>query len=152
MIGRKNSILFFLFFLLISTMSFSQTIKKKVRKNVRAADLEMYNNNFEKALKLYRKAYELDSANAQVAYKLGTCMYSIRKYKQKSLPYFEKARSTEIPDIHYYLGNLYHLHGRFNDAIRAFQDYKNITTKKKYSNEEVDLLVNKCKTAMELVK
>lgn len=152
MSGRKNSILFFLFFLLVSTTSFSQTIKKKARKNVRAADLEMYNNNFQTALKLYRKAYEMDSTNMQVAYKLGTCLYSIRKYKQESLRYFEKARGTGISDIHYYLGSLYHLHGRFNDAIREFQEYKNITTKKTYPNEEIDLLINKCKTAIELVK
>ncbi|MBI4947028.1 MAG: PD40 domain-containing protein [Bacteroidetes bacterium] len=148
----KNIILVLLSVITASTIGFSQDEKKEIKKYIRAADLEMYNNNFKNALDLYRKAYTIDSANAQVAFKVGVCMYNFRKYKQQSLPYFEKAQHAGIPEASYFLGNLYHLSGKFEDAIRLFQEYKNNSGKKEFSNTEVDFLINKSKTAIELVK
>src|SRR3990170_7697180 len=146
--GSKFIFIFiFLALLLDGTMSFSQSIKGKVRKDVRTADIELYNNNFQKALELYQRAYAIDTANAQVAFKLGSCMYSMQKYKQQSLPYFEKAQRAGLSKSNYFLGNLYRLEGKFEESIRAFQDYKNSSGKKDFSNAEVDVLIGKSKTA-----
>lgn len=133
----------------MSAMSFSQGIKGKAAKYIRNADIEIYNNNFQKALDLYQRAYNLDTTNAKAAYKLGVCMYSIRKYKKQSLPYFEKAHKNGIVEASYYLGNLYHLNGKYSEAMRAFQEYQNSVGKKEFSDAEVDFLIGKCKTAVE---
>src|ERR1035437_7704736 len=85
-------------FCIASTAAFGQSSKGKAKKYVRTADIEMYNNNFQKALELYRRAYAIDTNDAHVAFKLGCCMYSIRKYKQESLPYFEKANKGGLPE------------------------------------------------------
>jgi tetratricopeptide (TPR) repeat protein len=146
---KRNYIFIFLAILLSGTVGFSQNVKGKVRKYVRNADIELYNNNFQKALELYRQAYALDTNNSETAYKLGICMYSIRSYKKQSLPYFEKAHRNGIVTANYYLGNLYHLQEKFGDAIRSFQEYKNIPDKKEFSNKEVDFLISKCQTAIE---
>jgi hypothetical protein len=147
---KRSNYIFILFTILLSgTLSFSQNVKGKARKYVRNADIELYNNNFQKALGLYKQAYMLDTNNSETAFKLGICMFSIRSCKQQALPYFEKARNSGITTANYYLGNLYHLKGNFKDAINAFQNYKNIPDEKDFSNIDVDFLMSKCKTAVE---
>jgi hypothetical protein len=150
--GRINIFLIFIALFLSPAVSYSQGVKGKAGKYIRTADIELFNNNFQKALELYRKAYALDSTNAKVSFKLGSCMYSIRRYKRNSLPYFEQAQQGGFPEANYYLGNLYHLNGRFEEAIHSFQNYKNIPGKKDFSNAEIDFLIGKCKTAMEFEK
>src|ERR1035437_844589 len=148
---NKNIALIFLAVIAAGAISFAQGARK-VKKYLRDADLEMYNNNFKNALDLYQRAYLLDSADSQVAFKVGTCMYNFKKYKQRSLPFFKKAQQAGILEANYYLGNIYHLSGKFEDAIQAFQDYKNSSGKKIFSNAEIDSLINKSKTAIEFVK
>lgn len=130
---------------------FAQNVRQQVRKNIRQAELELSSNNFSKALDLYRKAYQLDTANVQTAYKLGLCMYTMKKHKRESQYYFEKAQRAGILETNFYLGNLYHLQGKFEDAIRAFTVYKISARKQEFSNACIDSLVQKCKTAAELV-
>lgn len=158
----KTIYLIALLFFAVPQLS-AQHQHRKVKKYLRLADLEMYNNNFQQALELYKSAYNIDTANAKVAFKLGTCMYSIRKYKQQSLSYFEKAHTGGIADADYYLGNLYHLSGKFDDAIRVFQNYKSYKDASRLGTFSpppvggelegaVDLLIDKSKTAIELMQ
>ncbi|MBI2967252.1 MAG: PD40 domain-containing protein [Bacteroidetes bacterium] len=151
-IEKKYMIPCFLALLAAGTMTFAQSIKGKAGKHVRIADIEMYDNNFQKALELYQRAYRIDTSNARASFKLGACMYQIRKYKRESLSYFEKAHRGGVEEACYYLANLYHLSGKYEDALQAFQDYKNSTGKKEFSNKEIDFLMNKCRTAIELVQ
>lgn len=133
-----------------SSSGFSQNAKGAAKKYVRDADNELYNNNFFQALELYQKAYRLDTGNVQVTYKMATCMYGMKKYKNASLPYFEKAVKGGITDANYYLGHLYHLQENFEAAARAFQFCKSKTGRKNFLIEEIDFLIAKCKTAAEL--
>jgi tetratricopeptide (TPR) repeat protein len=152
MIRKKNFSLLFLSVFLLSNSCVSQNSKWKVKKYLRKADIEIYNNNFKKALELYQQAYILDTNDVRSAFGLATCMYRINKYKRQSLPYFEKAKRGGIAESSYYLGNLYHLNMKFDEAINAFEEYKKITGKKNFSNQEIDFLIGKCKTAKEFVK
>ncbi|MBI2269208.1 MAG: PD40 domain-containing protein [Bacteroidetes bacterium] len=152
MFKRKYLFTLFLSVLMAGSLSYAQNLKRKVKKCVRDAGIALDNNDFRKALELYQHAYQLDPKNAVLAFDLGSCMYSIRQYKRQSLPYFEQARKARIEEANYYLGNLYHLSGNFEDAIHAFQEYKNSIAQKKFSNKEIDFLLMKCKTAMELMR
>ena len=68
---------------LAGTISFAQGVKGNARKLIRTADIELYNNNFQKALELYQRAYAIDTTNARAAFKFGSCLYSMKKYKQQ---------------------------------------------------------------------
>jgi hypothetical protein len=144
----RNIILIFLT-LFLSGVGFSQNQKGKAKKYIRNADFEMYNNNIAKALDLYQQGCALDTGNSQNAFKLGICMYTIRKYKKQSVVYFEKARRGGIMQADYYLGNLYHLGGKYDQAIATFQEYKDKVSKKDFSNASIDSLITECRTAIE---
>lgn len=96
----------------------------------------------------------VDTNNAHSIFKLAVCMYQIRKYKQQSLPYFEKAKLLGMAESNYYLGNLYHLNMKFDEAVTAFEEYKNIPGKSRVlgTNQETDLLINKCRIAREFIQ
>lgn len=147
---KKKIILILVAVLTGGTMLFGQNPGRKARKYIRTADLELNDNNYSKALELYRQAYSLDTANAQYAFKLGCCMYSMKKHKRESMVYFEKALRGGILEANYYLGNLYHLQGKFEKAIQALTDYKLYCRKKTFALARIDSLINQCKTAAEL--
>src|ERR1035437_2285830 len=156
MIHMKKKIYLFVFFLQVSVVaSFAQSgntdkkTQRKILRNEREADIYFSNTDYQSALDLYRQGYKFDTTNAQVTFKIATCMYHLKKYKQESLPYFEKALHGGISAANYYLGNLYHLNGKFDEAINSFEEYKKKFGKKIFSDEEVDFLISKCKTAKE---
>lgn len=142
-----NRILISVFIFSVSGSAFAQ--KSKVKQNIREGDLYFYNNDYAPARKYYDNAYKLDSTDVKLAFKLGVSMYNLKQYKLQSLPYFEKTRNTKNPETKFYLGNLYHLNGRFQDAIVMYTDYLN-SKKKKISDAEIKILIEKSKTAIEM--
>ncbi|MBI4932199.1 MAG: PD40 domain-containing protein [Bacteroidetes bacterium] len=155
---KKNSFLFLCSLLLSLSVCFAQNentgkkIQRKVLRYERKADIYFYNSDFQSAFSLYQQAYGMDTTNVQVSFKTGICLYNFKKYKQSSLPYFEKALRGGISDANYYLGNLHHLNGKFDEAIHSFVECKKKSDKKIFSDEEVDFLISKCKTAKEMIR
>ena len=120
------------------------------KQNIREGDLYYYNNDFSNAKRFYEAAYKLDSSDLKLAFKLGVTLYNLKQYKLQSLKYFEKtlAKNSETK---FYLGNLYHLNGKFQEATAMFNEYLNYR-KKKIKEPEVNALIEKTKTAIEMVK
>lgn len=144
---RTVSKIFFSSILIFSSgNSFCQ---KTAKQNIREGDLNFYSNDFANARRYYSAAWKLDSSDAQLAFKLGVSMYNLKKYKAESLRCFEKANKGKEPETKFYLGNLYHLNGKFQEAINNFTDYTN-GEKKNFSDAEIKTLIEKSKTAMEM--
>lgn len=137
-------ICFFLFS--ISSFSFAQKTSKQ---NVREGDLYFYKYDYANARRYYANAWRMDSSDANLAFKLGVSIYDLKKFKLQSLRYFEKALSGKNHETKFYLGNLYHLNGRFEDAITMYSDYLN-NKKKKINDAEIKTLIEKSKTAMDM--
>ena len=144
------SILFFLIVFFCEN-ALAQKNKQKSRQNEREGDLYFYSDDYANARLFYADAWKYDSSSAKLALKLGVSMYNLKNFKLQSLPYFEKARSGKNPEIKFYLGNLYHLNGKFQEAIRMFTEYMN-EKKKKITNTEINGLIEKSNTAIELMK
>lgn len=127
--------------------SFSQ---KTAKQNIREGDLYFYSKDYANARRYYADAWKLDSSDAKLAFKLGVSMYNLKQYRQKSLPYFDQALNGKNPETKFYLGNLYHLNGKFQDAINMFTGYLN-NKKKKINGAEIQTLIEKSKTAIEMI-
>ena len=131
--------------------SFAQKAKHKANQNIREGDLFFYSSDYAAARVFYANAWKWDSSSADLAFKLGVSMYNLKKFKLQSLHYFEKARSGKNTETDFYLGNLYHLSGRFEEAITMFTDYLS-NKKKKITDAEIKTLIEKSKIAIELTQ
>lgn len=107
---------------------------------------------YQKALACYTKIYPGDSLNSELNYRIGICYYTSKENILKSLTYFEKCNKTDFPETAFYLGNLYHLSSKFEDAINNFEIYKLYPAKKDNDSVLVDLLISKSKNAREMTK
>ena len=99
------------------------------------------------ALKMYEALNVLDSTNKEINYKMGVCNFEIKPLRKNAMKYFLKARSGANPEAYYYLGLLYHLSGKFNNAIECYSNYKKSKSQKEHSTKEIDDLIEKSHTA-----
>lgn len=131
---------------------FAQKDKGTIKKMKEADNLVLLNDYYN-ALDIYKEIWAKDSSDAKLAYQVGFCMYNMRSTKSGALPYFEKALKGGVEKASYYLGNLYHLDFRFEEALNAYNRYTSIPeSTRDYSNTEVDRLKAATMTAMEMMK
>ncbi len=125
---------------------------KDAYKNIKEGDalFEMWTaGKFMQALDFYLKAYEYNSQNAELNYKIGYC-YLRTTYKRKALKYLQaayKLKPDVALDINLFLGEACQYNYMFDDAIKEYQKfnakansdlrmiYSGVTTKK----------INECK-------
>lgn len=121
---------------------------KTIKEANRFFDLGDYNN----ARKLFAEAYTADSNDANIAYKLGVCMYNLKIEKLSTIPLFELAVRNNNNEAHYYLGNLYHLKLKFEDALTQFNKYLEFVGKRDHDDEEINRLKNTVLYASEMMR
>ena len=125
--------------------------------------------NYYAALPMYLDLYRLDSTNANTAYLVGDCYLRARSGKAKALPYLEKASKSisknykkDSPDernapilAYKLLGDAYHIHSKFNQAILSYELYKKelVLDKKKddVNLKDANRKIEMCNTAKILV-
>lgn len=82
--------------------------------------------NFIDALPIYEQLAEKDPKEADYPYKAGLCILFTERDKSSALNYLEKAAEMNAdPDVNFYLGKAYHYNLKFDEAIKAFNTYKN---------------------------
>ncbi|MBK5286411.1 MAG: PD40 domain-containing protein [Bacteroidia bacterium] len=109
--------------------------------------------DYEGALKAYVPLQKADPKNADYNYRLGYCYVITNVDKTKAVPFLEYAsRQKNVKnEVYYYLGQAYQYVERWDDAIRAFEQYKNISKSKIVRDLlDVDRQVEMCNTAKEL--
>jgi tetratricopeptide (TPR) repeat protein len=106
------------------TSAQNKTLIAKIDK----ADRFFLINDFAGALPLYLDLDKTAPRDALTNYRIGVCYFHSATEQAKALPFFEYAlqhRDKQIPPrIHQYLGQLYHLKHRFDEAITAFSAYR----------------------------
>lgn len=144
--------------LLLLTISMSGKIyaqgddNKKITKKIKAADDFWEIGDYKNAVKLYLEFYDKDSLNHELNYKIGICLYSLKTNKTESLLYFEKAAAGKIVEAYYYLGNLYHRSLKFQEALKAYDYYKNYKGEKNFNDAEIEHLKGCTKNAVVMMK
>ena len=82
--------------------------------------------NYETAIDFYRSAYEFNSKNALLNFKLGSCYYHIKDFK-RAIDYFRQSKKLD-PKVDiwldYYLGVSYQHNYQFDSAIIVFQEFR----------------------------
>jgi len=129
---------------------------KKAKQNIRSGDLRIKKqNDYEKAIPYYLKAWEFNPNNAELNYTIGSAYWETHE-KQKALSFFEKAESINDAvksDLHFKLGQARHLNYKFDAAIQAFNQYlkqnpKLGQTEKAYVNKKI----TECRYGLELIQ
>jgi len=158
-------------FLFVGLTLFSQTqvdIKKKefkikgqagfkeAWKQVNEADdlFLMGKGAYYQSKELYKKAFEYNSTNAELNYKLGISLL-MSDEKTSAKDYLElayQAKPGVAPDITYFLGRAYHMVNEFDRAIEYYNAYKTSLKKKQLKKEgaQIDLMITQCESGKRL--
>ncbi|MBN2681525.1 MAG: PD40 domain-containing protein [Bacteroidales bacterium] len=152
----KKLLIFGITMLLFLNSSFSQKVEydKVYKQKLAEANYHFENGNYHLSLPVLKELYDLDSTNMEVNYKTGFCIFTVKRDKKESLPFFEKSKDEYI-DGYYYLGLINHLETNFSKAIDFFQFYKSSRKTKSFSLEEVDYrlkMIDNSKNLMESPK
>ncbi len=100
------------------------------------------------ALSIYSQLNAIDTSNQEILFKMGVCNFNIRKYRKRSIDYFNKVDPDNFPETNYYLGILNTLNHQYEAAINCFANYRNSNKPKEHSKKEIQDLINKCNTAI----
>ena len=131
-------------FVSFGLQSFAQT-KGKVPE-VEEADEHFKHGNYIMALPIYRDIFKVEKDNKKVQYKLALCYLNTnfnRTEAVKNLEAITKDPKCE-DEAWYFLGHAYHLAGKMDDAIAAFEKYKKLAPKKA---AETDRQIGMCNNA-----
>ena len=126
--------------LVLSITAFSQTTDLK--KIIKSADERFDMQDFFGAEKLYIQAFNQDTSNTIVNYRLGVCYFELKDYKTAE-EYFLKTSSSVSLELFHYKAAIAHANQKFKKAINFYNGYKIINGKKDLTNEEVGQLINK---------
>jgi tetratricopeptide (TPR) repeat protein len=145
----KNYILLFLF-VLLSLLNFAQ-----LGKTENIANQKFLNGNFEAALEDYLALLEKEPTNNKYLFRVGVCYLNSNIDKTKAVSYFERIiQSGKVENLstYYLLGRAYHFAGRYDDAIRMFNRFKELDKYNASNVQDVDKQIEYCYNAKELVK
>lgn len=149
-----NKLLLFLaFFLFYNINSLTSQIKEEKNLN-HSAEFKLKSGNYDEALEDYLQLFKLDQKNLDYNYKLGVCYLNTNINKSKAVPYLENVVRAENhnPNAEFLLGRAYQYANRFDDAITMFNKYKNSGKGTEENIKEVDLSIQHCLNAKELIK
>lgn len=150
------------FYLFHSTSSQAQTDHHLVKKLEHNAKEYFKSDEYLDALPLYIKLDSLVPQNGEYCFRAGVCYFNTFA-KSKSLPYLIKAKNLLYPDrdLLLYLAHSYHLNHKFDEAISAFQKFKDSVATKpadphfhsKMKEEQKDIAryIEMCETGKKLV-
>src|SRR5574337_288745 len=143
-----------------------QPIQGDYKNNFVQGNLLIDENNWPMALAYFKEAYQVDSSNANINYKVGLCYLNSFSEKKKSLGYLRKAskdvsrnydptdpRMKKAPEnTFYYLAQSYHLNYEFDSAIMYFESWKAIVgTKDAEMAHDCDKRIGWAKNAKEFM-
>jgi outer membrane protein OmpA-like peptidoglycan-associated protein/tetratricopeptide (TPR) repeat protein len=157
--------------LIFSVNAFSQNVEftkenfkedkdglKEAKRNIDAGD-ELFKQGdqfYKQALDPYLLANKFNPNNALLNFKIGKS-YLRSNYKLKSIPHLEKAFQLDPnvdPQIHYVLGQAYHLDMQWDKAITELRKFQNglKSDEAKELAETINKQIEECLTGKELVK
>lgn len=118
------------------------------------ADYYFSNTDYDNALRLYLKLYDMRPADPEINYKVGQAYLKSGADDTKAVPYLERVVKTGKfdNDAWYYLGKAYHHSLMLDKAIESLGKYKEGGLGKAASSEEVDKDIEYCENAREVIK
>lgn len=129
----------------VLTMDEAKMVKRDAGTMFAAGD---YNG----ALKAYKDLVKSDAKNVDYNYKLGYCYLQTNTDKKASLSYLEFATKAKEAkkEWMFYLGQAYMFNEKWDDAIAAFNDFKDSKQKPIKDQPAVERMIEYCNNAKEL--
>jgi hypothetical protein len=161
----KRFLITVLLALLVINISFSQARIENKLKFYEAEGYVLF-EEYKEALRLYLELIKSYPTNANLKYRIGQCYVNIPEEKEKSITFLEDAvkninpayregkfKETGAPyDSYYFLANAYRINNLIDKALETYELFnKNLDTKV-YNPEVVDLQIQSCLHAKELMK
>lgn len=118
------------------------------------ADDKFIHGNYESALDDYLSLLDQDPKNDKYIYNIAVCYLNTNINKSKAIPYLEiLTRKPKFdPNAMYLLGRAYHYGYRFDDAIKAYNAFKQTGRGNSDNLADVDRQIQFCINAKELMK
>ncbi len=130
-------------------------LTKEVAGQMKDAAADYYKNeNYKRALELYKQLQAFDPDNMDFNYKLGMCYLNTDVDKGAAANYLVKASTKkDAPkDLNFYLGNALRYLNELDDAIDTYEKYKEVNNGKLNPKFNVDNNIEWCYHAKELIK
>ncbi|TND07426.1 MAG: tpn50 [Bacteroidetes bacterium] len=110
--------------------------------------------NYDEALEEYLDLLEKEPKSEKYNYRVAVCYLNTNINKAKAIPYLEiVTRQTKYePDALYLLGRAYHFAYRLDDALKAYNKFKEGAKGTPENLAEVDHEIQNCYNAKELLK
>ncbi len=118
------------------------------------ASRKLKNENFEDALSDYLQLLNKDPKNEIYNYNAAVCYLNANGTKAKAIPHLEIVTRKDVynPEADYLLARAYGYAGRYDDAVKMYENYKIYLLNKGKINQDVNDQIQYCINAKELVK
>ncbi|NNF01398.1 MAG: tetratricopeptide repeat protein [Bacteroidia bacterium] len=116
---------------------------------LRKADKLFAESDFEKAMPLYEDLVSNYPDNYHYNYCYGICILKAGKVKPRAIPFLERAAEISITTdyVFYYLAKAYSYANRFDDAIKAFKDFRDVVNTDEAEKYLINLEISNCEYA-----
>jgi hypothetical protein len=112
-------------------------------------DFGYYND----ALVNYMKIYKEDTNDIQLNYKIALCHYNEEHHPDSIIPFLLHDDASDLPEVQFLLGKLFHLKHNFKQAEKHYLRYKTFSPDKREVNDaEIERLIEISRRADEAMK
>lgn len=150
---RSLTAVFASIFILSTSINYAQDEASK-KADAYDADKKFLASNYESALDEYLALLDTDPKNDKYNYNISICYLNTNINKKKAIPYLEilTHKAKFDPNAMYLLGRAYHYANRFDDAIKAYNTFKQTGRGNADNLADVDRQIQFCINAKELMK
>ena len=141
-------------FALCLTSALSLKAQYSEDKLLSEANVLFEQHKYAEAMPLYAQLLSLEPTKPEFNFKYGaTALYGDASKKEEAIKYLRFASSKNGVDnsCWYFLGKAYHLNYQFADAIRAYQKFKELASKKEIAELNVDREIADCRNGQNLL-
>lgn len=134
---------FFITSCFLVSISFAQPGKTKYE--IADADEHYNHHNFLMALPIYKELLKADKNNASIQYKIAECYLNTNINKSEAIKYLEFCAKEPKAESNVWLrlGEAYRLSNKIDDAIKAFEKFRDLEPKKrKIADRQLEICNN----------
>ena len=162
----KRVFLLFIIIVCIYSKSYSQYVKGQIKEDFAKAEMYLLFEEYNEALPFYEDLLKIDPTNSNYRYRIGQCLLNIPGRKRDATSFLETAvkninpkykegrvKETKAPyDAYYYLANAYRINNQLEKALSTYELFKKNLDPKIYDTTIVNMQIESCNNAMELMK
>ena len=145
---------FLCFFVLFFSVNNSYSQVKNEEDLKKQAEKDFENEDYNLAYKQYSQLVSLYPKDPEYNYRLGVCMLFTEPDKKKPFSYLKIATANpkDAPkDAKFYLAKTYHINYKFDEAIKLYNEYKQIASASAVKKLQVDREIEACKNGKRLL-